>query len=123
MSLFAHNEEALLCSAYLKLIWNSSLFYFLKTCPWSFRFSTDNVLTCEVTVNELHVRFYYKLGQVLLQSGSGLVYYKVGQVLLKSEAASSITKQGTWCYKIRAGITNWGNLYYSRKDITKRDCF
>ena len=53
------------------------------------------IFNLQTKENELHVLFYYKVGQVLLQSGIAFLYYKAGQVVLKSST----------------GITKWGSYY------------
>ena len=65
------------------------------------KINIQDVLTNLVITN--WGKWYYKLGQLLLQIGANayyklwqLFYYKLGQDLLQ----------------IRAGITNWGKVYY-----------
>ena len=53
------------------------------------------MLICKITKNDLHVGFYYKVGQVLLQSEAVFLYYKAGHMALQS----------------RAGGKKWGRHY------------
>ena len=57
------------------------------------------------------LKSYYKLGQVLLQIRAAFLlqigankYYKLGQLFYY--------KLGQGLLQIRAGITNWGKVYY-----------
>ena len=61
----------------------------------------ENVPASKFIKNELHVRFYSKVGQALLQSGATLMYYKVGKVELN---VGQVLQSGT-------GIKKWGNYY------------
>ena len=70
-------------------------------CSVLFCFETatlQNVLIWKFIKNELHVRFYHKVGQALLQSGAALLYQKVGQVSLKSGKA-------LWYHKMRQTLS------------------
>ena len=63
----------------------------------SFRFLQETTspkkLTHKFTINQRHVRFYYKVRQALLQTVKPLMYYKEGQLLLKIGAEF-------FCYKV-----------------------
>ena len=67
----------------------------------------------QIQTLQLYSRYYYKVGQKLLQSGAALIitkrgkiYYKVGQ-LFYYKVGQDLLQSG-------AGITKWGNV------ITKR---
>ena len=90
------------CSSLLRLV--PRLLHSLLTT------ASQNVLACKFTINQLHVGFIRKWGQVLLQSEPAFLYYKTGQVLLQSRAV--FTKWGNFYDKMWAGITEPANLYY-----------
>ena len=58
------------------------------------------------------------MAQALSQSGANLMYYKVVQVLLQSGVAFRIKKRGKLYYKVGqllkhgVGITKWDDFYY-----------
>ena len=70
--------------------------------------------TCKFTINQLLVRFYYRVGKALSQRGAALMYYKLVQVLLQSEAAFLCYQAGQLVLQNRAGITKWTNFYYKK---------
>ena len=69
-------------------------------------------MTFKFTINQLLVRFYYRVGKALSQRGAALMYYKLVQVLLQSEAAFLCYQAGQLVLLNRAGITKWTNFYY-----------
>ena len=47
--------------------------------------TSQNILIWKFTKNELHVGYYYKVGQAPLKNATALFYHKVRHVLLQSQ--------------------------------------
>ena len=73
--------------------------------------TSQNVLIWKFTINQLHFRFYWKVGEALLQLEAAWMYYKVWQVLLQSATTFLYYKVGNMVLQYRARIAKWGNLY------------
>ena len=91
-------QQALLCSTYLELLLaRSGLFQLVMACSGWFHFpqatTSQNVLTCEFTINQLHVDFITKY----CKCNYKVEQLKVGQVL--QSGATFIRKQGNY-YKV-----------------------
>ena len=121
MSFVAYEEEgfALFHLFHLfKVVSGSSILYDLY---WDVPlFTSDDFthnVTCKFTINQLHPRFYYRVGKVLSQSEAAFMYYKLVQVLLQSEATFLCYKAGQVVLQIRAGIKKWGNFYYKVRQV------
>lgn len=150
-------QEGLLCYNFLVLFLRhsrlprvvharSNLFRPAGACSWSFYFlqvaTSPNILTYKGTSNQLHVRFYDKRGQALLQSVDNVAlmylkgmasftinwdcffYYKTGKVVLQTRAC--ITKQGSFYFKVdqlllseATFITKRGR-YYKEEQLLQR---
>ena len=74
----------------------------------------DNVTECldlQINYKSFSYRFYYQVGQVLLESGTALIYYKEKQVLLHSGVDFWYYEAWQVVLESRTGITKWGNFY------------
>ena len=61
--------------------------------------------------NELYVRFYFKVVQMLFKSVVTLMDYKAGQMLLQSGESFLYYKMGQLVLKSRVGITKLGDFF------------
>ena len=95
----------MLCSASLKLFlaW-SSLFSLVTASSMPIRFleamTLLNVLTCKFTINQLQVRFYYKMGPLWCIKKWGKCCYKMEQFFVLKIGASGIRKLNNFYYKV-----------------------
>ena len=109
-------RKVLLCSASLELFLScSSQFFLVIACSGSFCFwqamTCPPKLTYIFIINKRHVRFYYKVGQALLQTVTPWMYYKVAQSLLKNVVDFSYYKVRQVVLQSREGITKWGRYF------------
>lgn len=88
------------------------LFWLVTASSRSFCFlqatTSQYMLAFKFSKTKTHVRFYYKVGQSVLQTGAGLMHCKVGQVVLQIATTFLYYKTGPLVLQDRSRQT--GNV-------------